>query len=242
MALERRTYFHSGSLPWPPAEVPRTSQTQSWWFSWTLHLRVYDVVHSLHYDSYGSNLSNTLPYLNLGDCLMSGGVQTLPCPPGSGILLTREEATSRGYLPSWSWQKYVVNCLLWFFLKSITLWRLTLPDVYLLSHIHCCSLKRSLIWHNLSLLPKDSPIPLLHGCLTTCASTKQLEVEARRRSRRGQAGLPPEAAASYGNLKPCMNLPRFELRGTLSMNEMVICISDSRSIGTSWAGWKETDK
>lgn len=37
------------------------------------------VVRSLHYGSYASHPSNTLLYLNLGDCLMSGGVQTMVC-------------------------------------------------------------------------------------------------------------------------------------------------------------------
>lgn len=52
---------------------------------------------------------------------MSGGVWAVLCPPGGGVSLEREKATSRD-LPSCSWQeKYVGNCLLWFFLKSVIL-------------------------------------------------------------------------------------------------------------------------
>lgn len=131
--LERAS-LHWDSLFWPPAEVLRTGQPhltkiQSWCFSQTLQLAVY-VAHSLYYDSYGLDPSCTLLWLNLGDCLMSGGIWAVLCPPRSGVLLEREKATSRGHLPSWSWQeKYVVNCLLWFFLKSIILWGLTLSDI-----------------------------------------------------------------------------------------------------------------
>lgn len=73
---------------------PILQKIWSWCFSWTLQLRVY-VAHSSHCDSCGSNPSSTLLYLNLGGCLMSGGVQTILCPPGSGIFSAREEAISR---------------------------------------------------------------------------------------------------------------------------------------------------
>jgi len=42
--------------------------------------------------------------------------------------------------------------------------------------------------------------------MTAYASTKGAEVEDMTRSRRGQAALPPEAIASYGNSKPFMKL------------------------------------
>jgi len=60
----------------------------------------------------------TLPY-----------VWTMLCPPGSGILLAREEVTSRGHFQFGAGRQNMVNCLLWFFLKSIILWGLTLPDI-----------------------------------------------------------------------------------------------------------------